>query len=253
MPCASWAVSFFLLSRSKQQPIVTWGILNRVTESVKIVPQWLQSYFSRNEDVCSCSTDRREAAQQLENREDEHMINADEESANIHDGRITLSQQSVIQKSFEFCMLESPALNCQPSTSSASPSGSSGVFVVDEAKDCTSQHDDGNISTTRGVSLRAFAKDTAASQNTSVPLLWSLETEHHSLSWNMATSSKTPALNVSVIEAFPSELGNLRSLKQVIWEILVFILSKQGMVLQQVSSKSLMYETQNISLLIGVG
>ncbi|KAM5271171.1 nuclear pore complex protein Nup153-like [Hipposideros larvatus] len=74
------------------------GILNRVTESVKIVPQWLQSYFSRNENVCSCSTDRREAAQQLENREDEHVINADEESANIHDGRITLSQQSVIQK-----------------------------------------------------------------------------------------------------------------------------------------------------------
>ncbi|KAM5267447.1 nuclear pore complex protein Nup153-like isoform 3-T4 [Hipposideros larvatus] len=89
MPCASWAASFFLLSRSKQQPIVTWGILNRITESVKIVPQWLQSYFSRNEDVCSCSTDRREAAQQLENREDEHVINADEERANIHDGRIT--------------------------------------------------------------------------------------------------------------------------------------------------------------------
>ncbi|KAM5268034.1 nuclear pore complex protein Nup153-like isoform 1-T1 [Hipposideros larvatus] len=167
MPCASWAASFFLLSRSKQQPIVTWGILNRITESVKIVPQWLQSYFSRNEDVCSCSTDRREAAQQLENREDEHVINADEERANIHDGRITP----------------------EPTVSNT--------------------------------------EDTAASQNTSVPLLWSLETERHSLSWDMATSSKTPALNVSVIEAFPSELGNLRSLKQVIWEILVFILSKQ--------------------------
>lgn len=66
------------------------GILSRVTESVKnIVPGWLQRYFNKNEDVCSCSTDTREVPQWPENREDDHLVYADEESSNIHDGRIT--------------------------------------------------------------------------------------------------------------------------------------------------------------------
>lgn len=65
------------------------GILNWVRECVKnIVPQWLQSYFSRNEDVCSCSAARTEPPQCPVNQ-DERMINDDEESADIHDGRIT--------------------------------------------------------------------------------------------------------------------------------------------------------------------
>ncbi|KAM5264934.1 nuclear pore complex protein Nup153-like [Hipposideros larvatus] len=228
MPCASWAASFSLLSRIRQRCFVTWGILNWVRECVKnIVPQWLQSYFSRNEDVCSCSTARREEAQQLENREDEHVINADEERANIHDGRITpeptvsntedpaattmpncppvLMTPSLHRRHLNSCMLESPALNCQPSTSSASPTGSSGFSVVNEIKDSTSQHDDGNISTTGGVCSRACAK--GASQNTSAPLLWSVETERQSLSRNAATSSRTPALNVSAYRSLSQSFG----------------------------------------------
>lgn len=66
------------------------GILSRVTESVKnIVPGWLQRYFNKNEDVCSCSTDTAEVPQWPENRENDHLIYANEESSNIHDGRIT--------------------------------------------------------------------------------------------------------------------------------------------------------------------
>jgi len=46
------------------------------------VPGWLQRYFSKNEDVCSCSTDTREVPQWPENREDDHIYS--DESANIH-------------------------------------------------------------------------------------------------------------------------------------------------------------------------
>lgn len=53
------------------------------------MPGWLQRYFNKNEDVCSCSTDAREVPQWPENREDDHLMYADEESSNIHDGRIT--------------------------------------------------------------------------------------------------------------------------------------------------------------------
>lgn len=66
------------------------SIFSKLTESIKnIVPQWLQNYFSRNEHVCTCSAVRREEPQGLENREDDHLICAAEESANIRDGRIT--------------------------------------------------------------------------------------------------------------------------------------------------------------------
>lgn len=51
------------------------------------MPGWLQRYYSKNEDVCSCSTDTREVPQWPENREDDHIYS--DESANIHDGRIT--------------------------------------------------------------------------------------------------------------------------------------------------------------------
>ncbi|KAM5264949.1 nuclear pore complex protein Nup153-like [Hipposideros larvatus] len=224
MPCASWAASFSLLSRIRQRCFVTWGILNWVRECVKnIVPQWLQSYFSRNEDVCSCSAARTEPPQCPVNQ-DENVINDDEESADIHDGRITpeptvsnmeattmsncppvLMTPSLHRRHLNSCMLESPALNCQPSTSSASPTGSSGFSVVNEIKDSTSQHDDGNISTTGGVCSRACAK--GASQNTSVPFLWSVETERRSLSRNTATSSRTPALNVSGYRSLSQSFG----------------------------------------------
>ncbi|XP_070312283.1 nuclear pore complex protein Nup153 isoform X3 [Odocoileus virginianus] len=208
------------------------GILSRVTESVKnIVPGWLQRYFSRNEDVCSCSTDTREVPQWPENREDDHVY-SDEESANIHDGRITpeptgsnteepsttstasnypdvLTRPSLHRSHLNFSMLDSPALHCQPSTSSAFPIGSSGFSLVKEIKDSTSQHDDDNISTTSGFSSRASDKDIAVSKNTSVPPLWSPEAERsHSLSQHTATSSKKPAFNLSAFGALSPSLGN---------------------------------------------
>ncbi|XP_055426688.1 nuclear pore complex protein Nup153 isoform X7 [Bubalus kerabau] len=208
------------------------GILSRVTESVKnIVPGWLQRYFSKNEDVCSCSTDTREVPQWPENREDDHIY-SDEESANIHDGRITpeptgsnteepsttstasnypdvLTRPSLHRSHLNFSMLDSPALHCQPSTSSAFPIGSSGFSLVKEIKDSTSQHDDDNISTTSGFSSRASDKDIAVSKNTSVPPLWSPEAERsHSFSQHTATSSKKPAFNLSAFGALSPSLGN---------------------------------------------
>uniref|UniRef100_A0A8C6DW91 Nuclear pore complex protein Nup153 n=1 Tax=Moschus moschiferus TaxID=68415 RepID=A0A8C6DW91_MOSMO len=207
------------------------GILSRVTESVKnIVPGWLQRYFSKNEDVCSCSADTREVPQWSENREDDHIYS--EESTSIHDGRITpeptgsnteepsttstasnypdvLTRPSLHRSHLNFSMLDSPALHCQPSTSSAFPIGSSGFSLVKEIKDSTSQHDDDNISTTSGFSSRASDKDIAVSKNTSVPPLWSPEAERsHSFSQHTATSSKKPAFNLSAFGALSPSLGN---------------------------------------------
>ncbi|XP_059544697.1 nuclear pore complex protein Nup153 isoform X4 [Myotis daubentonii] len=215
--CHQGPIKPYQQGRPKQQ-----GILSRVTESVKnIVPGWLQRYFNKNEDVCSCSADTREVPQWPENREDDHLIYADEESANIHDGRITpeptvsnteepsttstasnypdvLTRPSLHRSHLNFSMLESPTLHCQPSTSSAFPIGSSGFSLVKEIKDSTSQHDDDNISTTSGFSSRASDKDITVSKNTSVLPLWSPEAERsHSLSQHTATSSKKPAFNLS--------------------------------------------------------
>ncbi|XP_054980953.1 nuclear pore complex protein Nup153 isoform X2 [Sorex araneus] len=214
------------------------GILSRVTESVKnIVPGWLQRYFNKNEDVCSCSTDTREVPQWPENREDDHLIYADEENSNIHDGRITpepavsnteepsttstasnypdvLTRPSLHRSHLNFSMLDSPSLHCQPSTSSAFPIGSSGFSLVKEIKDSTSQHDDDNISTTSGFSSRASDKDIAVTKNTSVPPLWSPEAERsHSLSQHTATSSKKPAFNLSAFGTLSPSLGNSANLK----------------------------------------
>uniref|UniRef100_A0A8I5TED3 Nuclear pore complex protein Nup153 n=1 Tax=Pongo abelii TaxID=9601 RepID=A0A8I5TED3_PONAB len=213
------------------------GILSRVTESVKnIVPGWLQRYFNKNEDVCSCSTDTSEVPRWPENKED-HLIYADEESSNITDGRITpepavsnaeepsaastasnypdvLTRPSLHRSHLNFSMLESPALHCQPSTSSAFPVGSSGFSLVKEIKDSTSQHDDDNISTTSGFSSRASDKDITVSKNTSLPPLWSPEAERsHSLSQHTATSSKKPAFNLSAFGTLSPSLGNSSVLK----------------------------------------
>ncbi|KAM9666245.1 nuclear pore complex protein Nup153 isoform 3-T3 [Trichechus inunguis] len=214
------------------------GLLSRVTESVKnIVPGWLQRYFNKNEDVCSCSADTSEVPHWPENREDAHLLYADEESTHVNDGRLTpepavsnteepsttstasnypdvLTRPSLHRSHLNFSMLESPALHCQPSTSSAFPIGSSGFSLVKEIKDSTSQHDDDNISTTSGFSSRASDKDIAVSKNTSVPPLWSPEAERsHSLSQHTATSSKKPAFNLSAFGALSPSLGNSSVLK----------------------------------------
>lgn len=213
------------------------GILSRVTESVKnIVPGWLQRYFNKTEDVCSCSTDTSGVPHWPENRENDHMIYANEENSNINDGRITpepavsteepsttgtasnypdvLTRPSLHRSHLNFSMLESPALHCQPSTSSAFPIGSSGFSLVKEIKDSTSQHEDDNISTTSGFSSRASDKDIAVSKNTSVPPLWSPEAESsHSLSQHTATNSKKPAFNLSAFGTLSPSLGNSSILK----------------------------------------
>ncbi|XP_053459532.1 nuclear pore complex protein Nup153 isoform X2 [Nycticebus coucang] len=161
----------------------------------------------------------------------------DEESSNINDGRITpepavsnteepsttstasnypdvLTRPSLHRSHLNFSMLESPALHCQPSTSSAFPIGSSGFSLVKEIKDSTSQHDDDNISTTSGFSSRASDKDIAVSKNTSLPPLWSPEAERsHSLSQHTATSSKKPAFNLSAFGTLSPSLGNSSILK----------------------------------------
>nr|KAF6444669.1 nucleoporin 153 [Molossus molossus] len=231
--CHQGPIKPYQQGRQKHQ-----GILSRVTESVKnIVPGWLQRYFNKNEDVCSCSTDTREVPQWPENREDDHLIYADEESANIHDGRLTpeptvsntgepsttstasnypdvLTRPSLHRSHLNFSMLESPSLHCQPSTSSAFPIGSSGFSLVKEIKDSTSQHDDDNISTTSGFSSRASDKDITVSKNTSVPALWSPEAERpHALSQHTAASAKKPAFNLSAFGTLSPSLGSSSFLK----------------------------------------
>ncbi|XP_028369411.1 nuclear pore complex protein Nup153 isoform X5 [Phyllostomus discolor] len=231
--CHQGPIKPYQQGRQKHQ-----GILSRVTESVKnIVPGWLQRYFNKNEEVCSCSTDTREIPQWPESREDDHLIYADEESTNIHDGRITpdptvrnteepsttstasnypdvLTRPSLHRSHLNFSTLESPALHCQPSTSSAFPISSSGFSLVKEIKDSTSQHDDDNISTTSGFSSRASDKDITVSKNTSVPPLWSPEAERsHSLSQHTATSSKKPAFNLSAFGTLSPSLGSSSILK----------------------------------------
>ncbi|XP_049999515.1 nuclear pore complex protein Nup153 isoform X1 [Alexandromys fortis] len=214
------------------------GILSRVTESVKnIVPGWLQRYFNKNENACSCSTGAGEVPHWPEDREDERVIYAGEDNTNSDDGRITpepagsnteepsttstasnypdvLTRPSLHRSHLNFSMLESPALHCQPSTSSAFPIGSSGFSLVKEIKDSTSQHDDDNISTTSGFSSRASDKDIAVSKSTSLPPLWSPEAERsHSLSHHTATSSKKPAFNLSAFGTLSTSLGNSSVLK----------------------------------------
>ncbi|XP_040611856.1 nuclear pore complex protein Nup153 isoform X3 [Mesocricetus auratus] len=214
------------------------GILSRVTESVKnIVPGWLQRYFNKSENACSCSADAGEVPHWPENREDERVIYTGEDNTNIDDGRITpepavsnteepsttstasnypdvLTRPSLHRSHLNFSMLESPALHCQPSTSSAFPIGSSGFSLVKEIKDSTSQHDDDNISTTSGFSSRASDKDIAVSKSTSLPPLWSPEADRsHSLSQHTATSSKKPAFNLSAFGTLSTSLGNSSILK----------------------------------------
>ncbi|XP_037652761.1 LOW QUALITY PROTEIN: nuclear pore complex protein Nup153-like [Choloepus didactylus] len=199
------------------------GILSRVTECLQNnVPAWLQRYFNKNEDVCSRTADPKETPCSQENREDDHIVCAGEESSNINDGRITsesavsntedasttspasnyageLNRPSLRRSHSNFSMLESPALNCHLSTSSAFVIGSRGFSLVKEIVDSTSQHGDDNTSTShRDFSARGSDKAMAASKKPSVPPLWSPEAEQsHSLSQHTATGQKKPAFSLS--------------------------------------------------------
>ncbi|XP_038247360.1 nuclear pore complex protein Nup153 isoform X3 [Dermochelys coriacea] len=215
--------------RNKQQ-----GIISRVTESVKnIVPGWLQRYFNKSEDEC---VDASEPVSQQETPVNYHHGYSDDHTP-VFDGRVTpestrinLEEPSTSRSALNFSdvltrpslhrghlnctMLDSPSPHCQPSTSSAFAIGSSGLSLVKEIKDSTSQHDDDNISTTSGFSSRASDKDIAISKNTSVPPLWSTEAERsHSLTQHSATSSKKPAFNLSAFGTLSPSLGNASVLK----------------------------------------
>ncbi|KYO30463.1 nuclear pore complex protein Nup153 isoform C [Alligator mississippiensis] len=214
-------------SRGKQ------GIISRVTESVKnIVPGWLQKYFNKSEEE---HVDTSEPRNQVENPLSYHH-DYTEEDTTVIDGRVTpestriileepstsrsalnfsdvLTRPSLHRSHLNCTMLDSTAPHCQPSTSSALGIGSSGLSLVKEIKDSTSQHDDDNISTTSGFSSRASDKDIAVSKNT-VPPLWSAEAERsHSLSQHTPTSSKKPAFNLTAFGALSPSLGNTSVLK----------------------------------------
>ncbi|KYO30461.1 nuclear pore complex protein Nup153 isoform A [Alligator mississippiensis] len=199
-------------SRGKQ------GIISRVTESVKnIVPGWLQKYFNKSEEE---HVDTSEPRNQVENPLSYHH-DYTEEDTTVIDGRVTpestriileepstsrsalnfsdvLTRPSLHRSHLNCTMLDSTAPHCQPSTSSALGIGSSGLSLVKEIKDSTSQHDDDNISTTSGFSSRASDKEAERS---------------HSLSQHTPTSSKKPAFNLTAFGALSPSLGNTSVLK----------------------------------------
>ncbi|XP_077009650.1 uncharacterized protein LOC143677519 [Tamandua tetradactyla] len=203
------------------------GMLRRLTESIRnIVPGWLQRYCNTNEDVLGCSADTGEVPRGQENREDERLTQATEESSSTSDGRITpaptvdnteepsttssasshadvSTRPSLHQSHLRFSMLESPALYRRSTVSLALPIGGSGFSFVKK-----NQHDD-NSSTTSDFSSRASDKDIAAAKYPSVPPLCSIEPEASPAApQHIATSSKNPAFNLSAFETYSSSLGN---------------------------------------------
>ncbi|KAM4705741.1 nuclear pore complex protein Nup153 [Rhinophrynus dorsalis] len=226
-------------SKSRQQE--QQGIISRVTDTVKsIVPGWLQKYFNKaGEGTGRVHNATGSVEEHTEDREadvDQHIY-VDDEAPLATDGRVTpepirldeeepstsrsalnvsdvLTRPSLHRANLNFTLFDSPALHCQPSTSSAFPIGSSGFSLVKEIKDSTSQHDDDNISTTSGFSSRASDKDVAVSKNVNAPPLWSPEADRsHSLSHNSSTTSKKPSFNLSAFGALSPSLGNSSVLK----------------------------------------
>lgn len=215
------------------------GIIGRVTDSVKsIVPGWLQKYFNKSDDSSTNVSETRGQRERPEtNQENDNHTYGHEETPPLNDGRDTpepvsrhvdepstsrttlnftdvLTRPSLHRSNLNFNMLDSPALHCQPSTSSAFPIGSSSFSFVKEIKDSASQHDDDNISTTSGFSSRASDKDVSVSKNTSVPPLWSPEPDRsHSFSHHSSTSLKKPAFNLSAFGSLSPSLANTSVVK----------------------------------------
>ncbi|XP_053323019.1 nuclear pore complex protein Nup153 isoform X2 [Spea bombifrons] len=213
------------------------GIITRVTDTVKsIVPAWLQKYFNKDaSDSGRLPVSNEFGTEHSENDVDHHVFVNDERPApaegnvtpepvrleeepttsrfslNVHDG---LTRPSLHRTNLNFDVLDSPALHCQPSTSSAFPIGSSGFSLVKEIKDSTSQHDDDNISTTSGFSSRASDKDLAVSKGVSAPPLWSPEADRsNSLVHNSSLSAKKPTFNLSAFGVLSPSLSNNSVLK----------------------------------------
>uniref|UniRef100_A0A803K319 Nuclear pore complex protein Nup153 n=1 Tax=Xenopus tropicalis TaxID=8364 RepID=A0A803K319_XENTR len=220
-------------SKSRQRQVC--GIISRVTDAVKsIVPGWLQNYFNKQEEERGRAHNASELiVEDTEGRQNntEHHIYVDDEG-NSASGRVTpepiinvdeevpstsqsaindtdaLTRPSLHRANLNFNLFDSPAMNCQPTTSTF-PIGTSGFSLVKEIKDSTSQHDDDNISTTSGFSSRASDKDMAVSKNVGVPPLWSPEVDRsQSLSHNSSMTSKKPTFNLSAFSSLSPSLGN---------------------------------------------
>ncbi|XP_033855451.3 nuclear pore complex protein Nup153-like isoform X1 [Acipenser ruthenus] len=218
-------------AKGKQQQ----GIIGRVTDTVKnIVPGWLQKYF-KNDDPSAEAGDVEETADGRENHDGQIQNNqghTDEEMLPFPDRRHTpepstsnaepSTSQSALNFSIQprpplnrshlnFATLNSPALHCQPSTSTAFPIGSSGFSLIKEIKDSTSQHEDDNISTTSGFSSRASDKDVTTSKNM-LPV-WSPEAERsQSVLQQAGTSLRKPAFNLSVFGGSSTSLASTSAL-----------------------------------------
>uniref|UniRef100_UPI00398F5AC1 nuclear pore complex protein Nup153 isoform X7 n=1 Tax=Pristiophorus japonicus TaxID=55135 RepID=UPI00398F5AC1 len=215
--------------RSKRHHIISkpyaknQGIIGRVTDTVKnIVPGWLQKYFGH-----ASKSEPAEAKRSIDNHEnDPVLIN---KTPPFDNGRhnpappasnaavSTPSSKSVLNFSemlllrpalnrahFNCATIDTPTHDCQPSTSSSFPIGSSGFSLVKEIKDSGSLHEDDNISTTSGFSSRASDKDVMTSRNASLPPLWSPEGDRfHSVPQQPATSLKRPSFNLSAFGSSP--------------------------------------------------
>nr|XP_020462493.1 nuclear pore complex protein Nup153 isoform X2 [Monopterus albus] len=215
-------------AKSKQQH--QSGLISRVTDTVKsIVPSWLQKYF-KNEDApegrgAVQGTDENckppppppppngseEEPSPLDGRDSpEPSTSTTEPStsrASLNFQEYVLSRPPLSRSHLHFPSLDASAptlgassnLFSQPSTSSAPGPFSTGFSLVKEIKDNLSQHEDDNISTTSGFSSRASDKDVPTSKTSSLPQLWSPETERTNSGPQPSQSSlKKPAFNLSV-------------------------------------------------------
>ncbi|XP_059801470.1 nuclear pore complex protein Nup153 isoform X1 [Hypanus sabinus] len=192
------------------------GIIGRVTDTVKnIVPGWLQRYFGQTSKVelaeAKTSVDNHENDPVLVNETppfdnrrhnsasttDNTAVNTQSKTA-LNFSDMVLLRPALNRTHFNCAAVDTPAHDCQPSTSSSFPIGNSGFSLVKEIKDSGSLHEDDNISTTSGFSSRASDKDAVTLRNTSLPPLWSPEGDRfQSVPQQTASSLKKPAFNLT--------------------------------------------------------
>ncbi|XP_032869772.1 nuclear pore complex protein Nup153 isoform X1 [Amblyraja radiata] len=199
------------------------GIIGRVTDTVKnIVPGWLQKYFGHTSKV-----EPVEAKRSIDNHDnDPALVNetllfdnrrhnstsatnntavsppSSKTALNFSD--MLLLRPALHRTHFNCAAVDTPAHDCQPSTSASFPIGNSGFSLVKEIKDTGSLHEDDNISTTSGFSSRASDKDVITSRNASLPPLWSPEGDRfQSVPQQPATSLKRPSFNLSAFGSSP--------------------------------------------------
>ncbi|XP_072139683.1 nuclear pore complex protein Nup153 isoform X1 [Mobula birostris] len=192
------------------------GIIGRVTDTVKnIVPGWLQRYFGQASKVelaeAKTSVDNHENDPVLVNETppfdnrrhnsasatDNTAVNTQSKAA-LNFSDMVLLRPALNRTHFNCAAVDTPAHDCQPSTSSSFPIGNSGFSLVKEIKDSGSLHEDDNISTTSGFSSRASDKDAVTSRNASLPPLWSPEGDRfQSVPQQTASSLKKPSFNLT--------------------------------------------------------